>query len=438
MTSVVYRILACVYHARMNRRLRAETTRRCQHARRALVAGLLLAAALGPRTAAAEPPALEDLEPVTDRDYAIDFHQGPVLGSVRTVGMGGAAVALAEGSDGALINPAAVAVRRATAQRRWDWGWHAAWLNPSLAADYDNNGIDADNELEAAPILTAGLMGQYRHWGLGISYTSTRIPRTVQSPGGGERDILPQLEVVRVTLARSFADERVTVGLGFRRGEFSLDVRSAGESAPTRLFSLSGVSLEAGVVWRPKRANGRIGVALSQPVVVAEPENSACDPENCAGFILPDEVIVPWELTVGAAWRFGASRWHERTEARFRDERALIVAADLVVTGRAERGHGFEAFVAQRLQPAGREISTSVRVGAEYELLPGRLRVQLGSYLEPSRFAGVDSRVHLTAGVEWRFWQFTLWDKEYRPRLSLTGDFADRYGNAGVSIGFWH
>ncbi|MEM9491967.1 MAG: hypothetical protein AAGC55_22670, partial [Myxococcota bacterium] len=60
----------------------------------AALSALVILAALTPARAQGQ------LEPITDRDYAIDLYQGWVFGSGRIVGMGGAQVALAQGSSG--------------------------------------------------------------------------------------------------------------------------------------------------------------------------------------------------------------------------------------------------------------------------------------------------------------------------------------------------
>jgi hypothetical protein len=78
-----------------------------------------------------------------------------------------------------------------------------------------------------------------------------------------------------------------------------------------------------------------------------------------------------------------------------------------------------------------------VRGGAEYEWLPGRLRLRAGTYWEPARYDDVGGRLHLTFGTELRVVEFRLWGRR-RFELSLTGDVAVRYRNVGLSIGFWH
>ena len=116
----------------------------------------------------------------------------------------------------------------------------------------------------------------------------------------------------------------------------------------------------------------------------------------------------------------------------------MTVAADVIVTGSSDNAYGLEAFGQHELQRSGRHRSLGVRGGAEYEWLPGRLRVRGGSYWEPGRFVGVGGRLHATFGVEVRAFQFWFWGTERRGRISLTADVADHYGNGGLSVGFWH
>jgi hypothetical protein len=122
----------------------------------------------------------------------------------------------------------------------------------------------------------------------------------------------------------------------------------------------------------------------------------------------------------------------------------LLLAADLVVTGHVPGGYGIEAFAAtETLQPSGRDVGISPRVGAEYEWVPGRFRIRGGSYWEPSRFRDpegrdIAGRLHVTLGLDLRVWSFCFWKERYRVRLSFTSDGAVEYGNGGLSIGFWH
>ena len=394
----------------------------------------LIAAVAGVLAVLVASPALgQDLEPIRDRDYAIDLYQGAVLGSVRIVGMGGAQVALAEGSSGLIANPAAAGVRPATSSGNWDWDWHVDWLNPALGSDFDNNGRDTEEELQTFPLLTLGAVLQYKHWAIGL--TGNIAERVVDGPAG--TSLQPKFAVGRFVIAREY---RVfTIGVGVRTGQFDLDRIEGDGMTKTTLFTLGGAGLEGGLVWRPRDLDLRVGGAVSFPVIANdEVVIGDCDPDDCLGYILPDEVIVPWQMSAGIAWRRADTRWNRNVATRWRDERYLLLSTDIVITGPVDNGHGVEAFFDGQLQPSGRSASVSVRTGVEYEWKPGRFRVRGGGYWEPGRFEGVAGRAHFTAGMDIRFWSFCFWNERYRTRLSLTGDVADRYANAGVSIGFWH
>lgn len=380
-------------------------------------------------------PALAQYPPVRDRDYAVDLHDGTALGSVRIVGMGGAAVALAEGSVGMLSNPASPAMRPATSRHTWDWDWHLDWLNPGLGSDFDNSGLAVNDELQIAPLVTAGLVGQYKTWALGLSLVSSQ--RRLPVPDGL---VEPSFLIARLTLARSYP--RFTFGVGVRGGSFTMrhvPVDAQGmQGMSTTLFELGGSALDAGIIWHPADRDIRVGVAAALPVTGRKITTQDCDPLNCQGFILPTEVRVPWNVSLGAAWRKAGTRWNTRVEGPFRDERYVLLAADVLVNGPSENGHSVSGFIAKVLQPSGRTMSISLRMGAEYEWLPGRLRIRAGSYWEPGRITDRSGRLHVTAGLDVRFWSFCLWSEPYRARLSLTADWAERYGNTGLSIGLWH
>jgi hypothetical protein len=415
-------------------------------------AAVLLAMAVAPAAGVAQ----EAFAPITSRDYTLDLHQGAVLGSGQTVGMGGTGVATGVGSAGSLFNPASVAVRSDNSPAQFDWDWHFDYLSSAVGTDFDNNGINQAEEygLFDGPLITAGFVGQYFEWGLGATLVYYKHP-IEQAP---DVELQPQTLVARLSLARTFLAEALTLGLAFRGGQFSM-LRIApgagGVATSTNLFSMSGAALEAGGLWRPRDRNVRVGVTGSLPVNSETVDVAACDPEDCEGYVLPERAALPWQVSVGAAWRRAPTAWNRKvaTERRtngtpsgtkWRDEKYLLLAADLVVTGHVPGGYGIEAFAAtETLQPSGRDVGISPRVGAEYEWVPGRFRIRGGSYWEPSRFRDpegrdIAGRLHVTLGLDLRVWSFCFWKERYRVRLSFTSDGAVEYGNGGLSIGFWH
>lgn len=397
---------------------------------RGLVGLCLIAALAVPRETHADEVDVDALPDITSRDYAIDLYLGPALGSGRIVSMGGAAVALAEGSAGMLANPAAPGVRPATSKGNWDWDWHVDWLSPQLGSDFDRNGIlTAEDDLDLSPFVTGGAVIIYKQWALGASINS------FQQDAGA---VNPTFIIGEVSLARSFLAEELVVGVGVRTGNLEVT-----DDQQRVLFEIAGSALQAGAVWRPSLIDIRVGGTVSLPVVGREVTVENCDPMSCNGFILPTEVKVPWRLAGGFAWRRGPTRWNRRVAGEFRDERALTLAGDVVVFGGNSDSYGVEAFALNKLQRSGSTPSVSVRAGAEYEWKPGWFRLRGGSYWEPGRFEdelgdSIPGRLHATLGFDVRVYSRKVWGDTYRLRLSLTADAAEQYYNGGVSIGFWH
>jgi hypothetical protein len=410
---------------------------------RPALTALAVAAALVPASARAQEQ--PGFPAIVDRDYTLDLHQGAVLGSGQIVGMGGTGVAIGVGSAGSLFNPAAVAVRPDNSHSKFDWDWHFDYLSSAVGTDFDNNGMSQQEEYGFfdGPLVTAGLVAQYGAWALGTSLIYYKHPIEQSA----DVELLPQTFIIRLGAGRSFLADQLTVGVAFRGGQFALSRVAGGEdgtSTTTELFSIGGAALEGGALWRPRDRNVRVGLTGSLPVNSETVETSACDPSDCEGYILPERAALPWQVSLGAAWRRAPTAWNRKIRSEWRDEKYLLLAADLVVTGHVPSGYGVEAFAAhEQLQPSGRDIGISPRAGVEYEWFPGWFRVRAGTYWEPSRFRDeqgddIDGRLHITLGFDLRVWSFCFWDDRYRVRLSLTSDGAQDYGNGGLSIGFWH
>jgi hypothetical protein len=352
--------------------------------------------------------------------------------------MGGAAVALAEGSAGTLANVAAPAVRRTTKTDTFGWDFHLDAQSAAFADDFDNNGLE-DTDEASSQLATAGLVIQYGEWGFALVATSSSTQIVEDDGDAATMDgvLEPQGSVAKLVVARSFLREEHTVGVGLRVASLSV-VRPREGLDDFALFTLSGPSVEAGYLWRPPAREWRVGVDVALPVRgLTELTVDECDPLDCEGYVLPERVEAPWVWAIGGGYRFGEKPWNTRVETEYRDERALLLAADVVVTGGVEDGHGLEAFARHMLQPSGRSVVVSPRVGAEFEAVGGWLRLRAGSYWEPGRYADVGGRLHGTAGADVRLFQFKLFSHAYRPQLSFTADRARGYGNVGVSFGLW-
>ena len=237
---------------------------------------------------------------------------------------------------------------------------------------------------------------------------------------------------MRFAIAKFLPDRDVAIGLGVQNVTFQLTPL---DQDP--LFAINGTG---GVrAARPAcRGGGTSGSpARSSPGSSAAASRARAIPSTAWATSCRSSVASPARLIAGVAYRFAATEWNQLVGGTFRDERSLTVTADVLVTGPSPNAYGIEAFAMQQLQRSGAEPVVSVRAGAEWESLPGRLRLRAGSYWEPGRFVGVGGRLHVTFGVELRVFEFDVWGRR-RGRLSFTADVAERYRNIAVSVGFWH
>lgn len=362
-----------------------------------------------------------DNPPITNRNYAIDLYNGVAFGNTQVVGMGGASIGTAMGSSGTLSTPAAPAIRATTDNDWWGWDYHVDYLT-SFSRDYDNNG-EANRDDGGPSFLSLGLAGRVHDWGLA---------GTVTTQTAGLSDALRATAITaKVAVAHYVRSIDVAIGVGLQTSTFAIDqVRS------TSLFEITGAGGELGGTWMPSDTNVRLGAAFEAHIDGGNVTKDCTDPA-CMAYILPDHVVSPYRVLAGGAYRFAATTWNHQVPTVFRDERALTLAADVMIAGSSPNGFGLEGFSEQVLQRSGRHAAVSVRGGAEYEWIPGRLRVRAGSYWEPGRFDDVSGRLHGTFSTEVRVGEVYIWGYR-RGRLGVTGDIAARYRNIGLSIGLWH
>ncbi|MCC7534964.1 MAG: hypothetical protein IT379_02055, partial [Deltaproteobacteria bacterium] len=415
-------------------------------------------------------------ETITTNQWAIDVHTGPVLGSGRITGLGGAYTALAEGIDGAAWNPATYASRTP---------WELSWFEIDFAfglsfpgafsdSDFDNNG-DVGFSYDDYYFLTLGLRAQFGRVGIGVLARAQ-----LYQVGGGDDPIDVTLTVINGGVGYALFDGQLVLGVATRIA--TLEIGVPGDDP---LVSYGGaVGLELGALLRLVDQRWRLGIA-GRTAVAAHDDGTANgtiteDPvtgtRSVAGFVLPREVYLPWELQLGFAFMIGRRplnvRWRnprdddevfrgnlvrrqrDRLAARTRevqaravalgraptpedtarwqaedarwqhDERArrtreedgldeeherlqrarrrwlrnlsrlyLLVSTELLVTGPTSDGIGLESFLSQRIQRSGQDVTLAPRLGLEGEPWPNRIRLRIGSYLEPSRFDDVGYRV---------------------------------------------
>jgi hypothetical protein len=369
------------------------------------------------------------------------------MSPARITGLGGAFVGVAEGLDGAHSNPAAVAQRSRRLERDWDWDWLLTWYVPDprdvAVQDLGNDGR-SDASLSGVTNAQLGASFQRGRLGLGIFARGWNVV----APRAGVGHV--GVETTDASLAFGWAALRdsLIVGASVRGVEGAVSIARPGASPgaePTEQLQYEGVTLRFGALHRPRGRPYRLGVAF-HPQASARAKG---DPSTLP-VTAPARFVFPWEVSLGASAWIGpnARRYNEPPPVELKRHpewgpgpewedarrRPVLVSAQVDVVGRSPSSVTMESV----LDPSGGAVasgeraSASIRLGAEWEPYPERLRVRGGTYVEPSR-TGNSSRVHGTFGIEGRI----PFLRGSALKLGLAGDVAERFRNVSLSLGFW-
>jgi hypothetical protein len=152
-----------------------------------------------------------------------------------------------------------------------------------------------------------------------------------------------------------------------------------------------------------------------------------------------------------------------RAHARNWPREALLLTADLLITGEVSDAIHLERFLSQGQAPAatpcvavasGEHVNFSPRFGIEVEPLPGWIHTRFGSYYEPPRYryAAQPSapegtscedhvgRQHFTFGADLKLFSTTWFGlvPEVTYKLQGYGDLTARYQSFGGGFGVWY
>jgi hypothetical protein len=450
-------------------------------------------------------------------DFNLDVVTGPVLGSGRITGLGGAYTALANGIEGAPWNAASYATRSLWNTSWFGWNVTASIVPTMLRnSDFENNGQSGFTYGNFV-FGTVGLGLQFGELGLGglINLHSYKL--------GDTADL--SLSVANYGAGYMFAEGQLTLGVGARTVLLGIKDRTSGDN----LVDVGGTSPEAGALLQLADKPYRIGFAARMPV-----ESGTIDKLVAAGKTLPRQVHLPWEIQTGFAFQLGprplnrkwvnphdvehreraamlarrsarareqverealAQRvqeaggrappsvaaiephssvvpervpqdrkfWAEESKRRWDEEREmlariaeleverdravralsrryLLISTETILVGPTSNGVGLESFLSQKRQVSGQHVSAGLRLGLEGEPIANWVQMRVGSYLEPSRFAGIGYRVHATLGTDVRLFSWTLFGllDEFTLSVGAAADVAERYLNAGFGLGLWH
>ncbi|MFI5304562.1 MAG: hypothetical protein ACHQYP_07170 [Nitrospiria bacterium] len=355
--------------------------------------------------------------PIADNNYKVDLSHGVVIGPARKVALGGAYTAISEGVESLADNPAGVAFRPSYSDGYWDWDGSLGWY-PIGNNDFENSGSDSI-AYNSHQIVNIGLLGQYGRWGLGL-YGNTEQYDVI----GASNSNRFNLSDLFIAFGASFWDRQLTFGIGIR--PVSLNITPLGNDS-LKLLELSSSGTTMGMVWHPDRGAFRIGLSFSSSMTSNQnlPQGGPT-PIKVNGLIVPSEVTIPVEGAIGIAYKFNAL-----------NPNPLLLAFDIRASGPIENAVGINSFLEQTVQTKGESVSVGYHTGIEGEIIPGRLILRFGDYLEPSRFSGVSARNHLTGGFEMRAFKINVFG-ERNLSISYAFDVAKQYFVNFISLGFWH
>ncbi len=269
--------------------------------------------------------------PIATSQYAVDLYQGPVTTSTRVIGMGGAYDAIAEGSEGNFVNPAAAAIRMPWSYTHLDYDLGAGVALPSTFsnADFFNSGSDRTNLSTSSQnnFVFLDLEGhlQLGPWGLGTAvalqqYGLSRDNKA--SSASSNQRIQAQFAIGLLHLARSFVHGQLLFGAGIRYTGMNVLNQNTQIYNGQTLFTTQGVGYEFGWLWRPYNQVFRLGASVRSAVTTKAESGSniAADangnrllfPGTADQMYLPDEVALPWEWSLGFAVQLGSRPFNPR------------------------------------------------------------------------------------------------------------------------------
>jgi hypothetical protein len=432
-----------------------------------------------------------------NQTFDIDLVIGPVLGSGRLIGLAGAYTALGDGIEGAPRTAAAYAVRTL-----YDLDWFEYDVSVDLMptsirnTDFDSNG---ESGFTYADFVFFSLGGGLRfgafgvgiaadfqsydlgdsadlsltqtHFGIGYGFWEGQLvigvgARTASLAVIDDATNEPLVEMIglgpEVGATLGLEGQPFRLGIALRTPVMSETVAvpvAAGLELPDHVrlpWELQvGLAWQLGprplnrrfvnpheerdALWRQAREDRARRIALQ-----LEDERFEQRLRLAQGTSPPDELHglsdVPHDPEF---WREETERYaneaHER-EVRGLSRRYLLISTELLGTGPTHNGVGLESFLEQRRQQSGKNISIGARLGVEGEPIAGYVKMRAGTYLEPSRFAGVGYRAHGTLGTEIRLFSWDLFGlvDEFAFRFGASADVAERYLNVGFGFGFWH
>lgn len=317
-----------------------------------------------------------------------------VRGDIRTVGMAGATVGLADTFIASLSNPAGLAMSLNQA----DANFSGNSIRDSQIQD-PMNPITAHSFGAALALYPWGVsMGFVSNDREGQGYLVNGSPSESTTLGVTTREF-------RISAARVLFENRLSLGVSLRIGQGEREME--GPSVPEYSYSHHSYAIGA-TLGAQLQLPDRILLGISYSLPMSFPADTQGNPTPLLpNFVQPIEV--PGTIGLGVGWI--PNRYFRTDFTTF-------------VVGRAP-----SALLGNESVRVGESVTIQPRVGAAYvfadfENFTGR--AYSGIYYEVTRLSDASNRIHLTGGIELRPWILSLgWGI----------DIAPRYQNYLISVG---
>ncbi len=351
--------------------------------------GLLLGWAL---TAYADPSLL----PYTTRTQAYSGWSGTVRGDIRTIGMAGALVGLADSWTGSALNPAGLAMTL---------GGCGVQVNGNHLHDGELQDFN-----ETLTTHNFGAVANPYPYGFSLGYWSpTSEGQRYLLPSSGE-EVLADVSVkeFRATVSRVFWDNRLSLGAGMILAQA---IKSLSLSARNQNFTDHSFAVGAniGALLQLER-RWLLGLSYTLPMTFTATSGEVITPGIAQFF---QTVRSPEVLGLGTAWI---------------PSRIFKFGFSVLVIGRTPG----TALLSDESKTVGRKVTFQPRLGMEYRLLDYKdleSFVTAGTYYEPTRIEGSRSRTHFTGGFE-----INPWILNFGWGLDRADRFTNYIFSAGIDV----
>jgi hypothetical protein len=247
--------------------------------------------------------------PLANNAYAIELFQGPILAPIHVIGVGGAYVASAEGTEGSAVNAASPAVRDPYSAHWFDYDVSvgATLLGAFSGTDFDNHGDFASlpNHALAGDFIDVNLGGTLKFGPTGFATTGDLQQYSLSSGAPDSPALTMQIGRWKALGAFTVLGGHLAVGGGVRILTLQIFQRGGGT-----VLTMSGLGPELGALVMPTGQQWRVGLTVRAPVIggVFRSGDVSIGPDgvrSAGSFVLPSRVDMPWEVEVGAAYQLG-------------------------------------------------------------------------------------------------------------------------------------